>query len=198
MTRAPTAPHAGAYSGVVLELGIDVDVWPWIWMTIAVIFVLIELTLLAGSFVLLPFAVSAFVAGIAGFYDASVELQWMIFVVGGGIAWVLLYRWAKRFATDNQLAPGVGSERLIGLDGIVTTTIDPADTARRGRVSVAGETWGALTQGRERVVDGALVRVTAVVGTRVVVAPRAVDGSSSSPPTSPPTAWFDPPTEGAS
>lgn len=183
---------------MVLDLGIDLDVWPWIWMTIAVIFVLIELTLLAGSFVLLPFAVSAFVAGIAGFYDASVELQWMIFVIGGGIAWVLMYRWAKRFVLENQLAPGVGSERLVGLDGIVTTTIDPADTARRGRVSVAGETWGALTHGNERVADGARVRVTAVVGTRVVVEPIGAGGPSASPPTSPPIAPFKPPSEGSS
>jgi membrane protein implicated in regulation of membrane protease activity len=182
----------------VLDLGIDLDVWPWIWMTIAVIFALIELTVLAGSFVLLPFAVSAFAAGIAGFYDASVEVQWMIFAIGGGIAWILMYRWAKRFVTDNQLAPGVGSERLIGLDAIVTTAIDPADTARRGRVSVAGETWGALTEGRERVADGARVRVTAVVGTRVVVEPIAVDGFRASPPTSPPITPFDPPAEGTS
>ena len=99
---------------MVLDLGIDLDVWPWIWMAIAVIFVLIELTLLAGSFVVLPFAVSAFAAGIAGFYDASVEVQWLIFVIGGGLLWVLMYRWAKRFVTDNQLPLGVGSERLVG------------------------------------------------------------------------------------
>lgn len=177
-----------AYSGLVLDLGIDLNVWPWIWMGVAVLFALIELTLLAGSFVILPFAVSAFVAGIAGFYDASAEVQWGIFVIGGAVAWVLLYRWAKRFVVDNQLSPGVGSERLVGLSGIVTVPIEPDDTARRGRVSVAGEVWGALTDGDQRVPDGARVRVTAVVGTRVVVEPLASG--------SPPIAATDPPTEG--
>lgn len=176
-----------------LDLGIDLDVWPWIWLTIAVAFALVELTLLAGSFVILPFAVSAFAAGIAGFYDVSAEVQWAIFVLGGAVAWVLMYRWAKRFATDNQLQPGVGSERLLGLVGIVTTTIEPADTARRGRVAVGGEVWGALADGDRRVADGTRVRVTAVVGTRVVVEPLGPDGSTAAAP----PASSDPPTQGA-
>ena len=47
-----------------LDLGIDLNLWPWIWLGIAVFFALIELTVLAGSFVLLPFAVSALAAAI--------------------------------------------------------------------------------------------------------------------------------------
>lgn len=183
-----------------LDLGIDLDVWPWIWLTVAVVFVLIELTLLAGSFVILPFAVSAFAAAIAGFYDASAELQWAIFAIGGAVAWVGMYRWAKRFVTDNQMAPGVGSERLVGLEGIVTATIDPEDTSRRGRVTVAGEVWGALSAGSQAVAVGSHVRVVAVVGTRVMVEPIPLGEAGPSlraRPSGPPARPVDPSTEGS-
>ena len=56
-----------------LDLGVDLEVWPWIWLVIAVGFALIELTVLGGSFVLLPFAVSAFVAAILAYYDVAVR-----------------------------------------------------------------------------------------------------------------------------
>ena len=65
-----------------LDLGIDLNVWPWVWLFIAVLFSLIELTILGGSFVVLPFAVSAFAAALLGFYDVSIEVQWAVFVVG--------------------------------------------------------------------------------------------------------------------
>ncbi len=90
----------------VLDLGIDLDVWPWVWLGVAVLFALVELTLLAGSFVLLPFAVSAFVAALAGFYDASVEIQWAIFFFLGAVLWIAFWKYAKRFANDNAMPAG--------------------------------------------------------------------------------------------
>ena len=84
--------HYVGYMAAVLDLGIDLDAWPWVWISVAVLFALIELTVLAGSFVLLPFAVSAFIAALAGFYDASVEVQWAIFFFGGAALWVAFWR----------------------------------------------------------------------------------------------------------
>ena len=73
-----------------LDLGIDLDFWPWVWLAIAVVFAIIELTVLAGSFVLLPFAVSAFAAALIGFYDVPIEIQWLVFVGGGALLWICL------------------------------------------------------------------------------------------------------------
>jgi membrane protein implicated in regulation of membrane protease activity len=153
-----------------LDLGIDIDAWPWIWLSVSVIFFVVEFTALAGSFVLLPFAVSAFVASIAGFYDASVELQWVIFLLLGAILWVLAFRFARRWIHD-ELPLGVGADRVIGLSGIVTRTIDPDDTDRKGRVSVDGEVWGAITRSDDIVQQGVRVKIVEVLGTRVVVEP---------------------------
>jgi membrane protein implicated in regulation of membrane protease activity len=161
----------------VLDLGIDLNLWPWIWLGIAVFFAIIELTVLAGSFVLLPFAVSAL----------AIEIQWFVFVVGGGVLWVLLYRYAKKFAGNSELQPGVGADRLVGLTGIVTTAIDPDDTDRRGRVTAHGEIWGATSESGQPLALGTHVRIVAVSGTKVIVESTDV-APPSPPPTTPPTA----------
>jgi membrane protein implicated in regulation of membrane protease activity len=176
----------------VLDLGIDLNLWPWVWLGIAIFFALIELTVLAGSFVLLPFAVSALGAALLGFYDVAIEIQWLVFLGGGAVIWVLLFRYAKRFAGDNELQPGVGADRLIGLTGIVTTTIDPDDTDRRGRVTAHGEVWGATSENGEPLAQGTHVRIVAVTGTKVIV--QSTDGTpSATPPTTPPSSPPSPP-----
>jgi membrane protein implicated in regulation of membrane protease activity len=155
-----------------LDLGIDLDVWPWIWLVLAVVFALVELTFLGGSFVLLPFAGSAFVASLLAFYGASVEVQWAVFVFGGGLLFVALYRWARHNLLD-ELPRGVGADRLVGIVGTVTVAILPDDTDRHGRVAVDGELWGALTDAADAIPAGAKVRVVSMRGTRVVVEPVA-------------------------
>jgi len=170
----------------VLDLGIDLNAWPWVWLGIAVIFAIIELTVLAGSFVLLPFSVSAFAASLLGFYEVPIEFQWLVFVGGGSVLWVFLYRYVKRFAGENEMAPGVGADRVVGLMAIVTDTIDPDDTSRRGRVSISGEVWGALSEHNMSLAAGSKVRVTSVNGTRVMVEPLDFSAPSK-PPTAPPT-----------
>jgi membrane protein implicated in regulation of membrane protease activity len=154
----------------VLDLGIDLDVWPWIWLGTAVIFALVELMLVGGSFIILPWAASAFITAILAFYDVPIEVQWSVFVFGGGALFALMYRWAQKFAKTQVMEPGVGAGRLVGLMGIVTSEISPDDTDRKGRVSIAGETWGALAEGDGGISAGSKVKVLAVKGTRVVVA----------------------------
>jgi len=165
----------------VLDLGIDLDVWPWIWLFVAIVFALVELIVVGGSFIILPWAASAFVAAILAFYDVSIEIQWGVFVFGGVILFGVLYRWAQRFMKEHTMDPGVGADRLVGLTAIVTRPIEPDDTTRAGRVSVDGEVWGAVTNGAYRIADGARVRVLAMKGTRVVVEPLAPDHRSNQP-----------------
>lgn len=170
-----------------LDLGINLDVWPWIWLGIAVIFALVELTFLGGTFVLLPFAASAFVAALIAFYDGPVELQWAVFVGLGGLLFFIFYRWARQLL-NTDLPLGVGADRLVGMTGRVTVDISPDDNDRRGRVSVDGEVWGALTDLDDPVPAGLRVRITAMRGTRVVVEPATAANDSGRPgdPMSPP------------
>jgi membrane protein implicated in regulation of membrane protease activity len=166
--------------GEVLDLGIDLDAWPWVWLFIAVLFAIIELTALAGSFVLLPFAASAFLASLLGFYDVPIAGQWFAFVFGGAALWILTYRYVRRFAEQHEPTPGVGAERLVGLTDIVTAKVDPDDSDRRGRVTIDGEIWGALSEGRILEL-GTKVRVIEMLGTRVRVV--ALDADNGPQPT---------------
>jgi membrane protein implicated in regulation of membrane protease activity len=159
------------YAAGVLDLGIDLDAWPWIWLGAAVLFALIELTFIGGTFVLLPFAASAFVAAILAFYDVAIEVQWAVFVGGGLAVFFALYRWVRRFLDESTLPLGVGADRLVGTTGIVTAALEPGDAARRGRITIEGEVWGALSREDAPIPAGTRVRVTAVVGTRVIVEP---------------------------
>ncbi len=160
-----------------LDLGLDPDIWPWIWLGAAVVFALVELAVVGGSFIILPWAVSAFAAAILAFYDAPIELQWTVFVFGGGILFFILYRWAQRFMRDVPRVPGVGAGRLVGMTGIVTTEISPDDQDRKGRVQIEGEVWGALADGDGGIAIGQRVKVLAMQGTRVVVAPFVAEDS---------------------
>lgn len=165
----------------VLDLGIDLDVWPWIWLGIAIVFALVELIVVGGSFIILPWAASAFIAAILAFYDVAIEIQWSVFVFGGAIMFVFLYRWAQRFMKEHTMDPGVGADRLVGLTGIVTVPIVPDDTARGGRVTVDGEVWGAVTENPSRFDVGTKVRILAMKGTRVVVDAVTSDSASNEP-----------------
>ncbi len=182
----------------VLELGIDLDVWPWIWLGIAISFALIELVLVGGSFIILPWAVSAFITAILAFYDVPIEIQWSVFVFGGAILFAFAYRWAQKFMREHTMEPGVGADRLVGLTAIVTAAIVPDDTDRRGRVKVAGEEWG-VADPSQMFPTGAKVRVVAMKGTRVVVAPFTPTATPSADPPSRPqtdtTSWDRPGTE---
>ncbi|HUF97440.1 MAG TPA: NfeD family protein [Ilumatobacter sp.] len=155
----------------VLDLGLDLDVWPWVWLGTAIVFALVELIFIGGSFLLLPFAASAFIAAILAFYDVSVEIQWAVFVFGGGVLFAALYQWARKFMSENTMAPGVGADRLVGMAGIVTAPIYPDDVSRGGRVALAGESWGAIVEGVDPIPEGARVTVVSLIGTRVIVKP---------------------------
>ncbi|MEM8903215.1 MAG: NfeD family protein [Actinomycetota bacterium] len=154
-----------------LDLGIDLNEWPWIWLTLAVIFAILELTLIAGTFILAPFAIAALFAAILGFYDVAVEVQWAVFVFGGAALFYAFYRWARRFVTDRDLPPGVGADRLVGMMGTATSEIPDQRAQSTGTVQVEGEIWRGVTDADAAVPEGSLVEIIEVRGTRVVVRP---------------------------
>lgn len=169
------------------DLGVSLDLWPWVWLVIAVAFLLLELTVLGGSFMVLPFGVSALLASLLGFSGVGVGVQWSTFVLGGGLLFLLFWRYQSLVQRGNELPPGVGAVRLVGLTGMVTEPIDPTDAAGRGRIVVDGEDWGAMAaEGTAVLPAGTRVRITDVQGTRVLVVP--VDPAADPPPPDPPDA----------
>lgn len=189
---AGSGRHARATTiGDMLDFGLDLNVWPWVWLGVAVLFAVIELTILGGSLVLLPFAISALVASVLAFYDAPSLVQWGVFGGLGAILFALVVRWQSLLRSSNVLPPGVGAMRLVGMPATVIAAIDPADPARGGRVAVEGEIWAAIAPEGPALPEGSRVRITRVEGTRVLVEPLGApseppDGGPNQPPVVPP------------
>lgn len=154
-----------------LDLGVSLDIWPWVWLVLGVAFILIELTILGGSLMVLPFGVSALIASLLAFSGVSIEIQWAVFGLGGAILFLLFWRYQSLVQEGNRLPPGVGAVRLVGLTGVVTRTIDPDAPDVRGRIEVEGDTWNAVTNGTEVLAEGTRVRITDVEGAHVRVEP---------------------------
>ena len=169
LTTVRPGPGERRTVGVMLDLGVDLNVWPWVWLFIAVSFTLLEVIVLGGSFVLLPFGFSAFVAALLGFYDVAIEVQWAVFVLGGAVLWLGFYRWARSFLKENVLPPGVGADRLVGMVGVITAPVASDDPERAGRIVVAGETWGAIAIDEKPLSSGTRARIASVQGTRLIV-----------------------------
>lgn len=162
-----------------LELGIDPNLWPWVWLLVAVAVSVVELTVLGGSLMVLPFAVSGLVAAVLGFSGVDVDVQWAVFVLGGGALFVAFWRYQSLVQEGNVLPPGVGAVRLVGMTAVVSRDIDPVDPGG-GRVIVLGDTWTAVTDGDGVLPAGTQVRITDVEGTRVRVEP-ATPGDPGAP-----------------
>lgn len=154
-----------------LDLGLDLNVWPWVWLVGGVAFLLVELTVLGGSFMVLPFGISALIAALLGFSGVSVTIQWAVFAGGGILLFGIFWRYQSLVQEGNRLPPGVGAARLVGLTAVVTERVDPDDTEAHGQVRVAGETWFARATGPDVLPEGTRVRITEVEGTRLHVVP---------------------------
>jgi membrane protein implicated in regulation of membrane protease activity len=144
------------------------EVWRWIWLVAAAVFAGGEI-FIAGTFFLLSFAVGAAAAAIAAFLGAHLIVQWVLFV-GGSAAALLVLRPISRRLDRDQGGRGIGATRWEGRTAKVLQKI-PAGLHETGLVRVDREEWRAESgDGREIPAD-AVVRVTAVRGTRLIVEP---------------------------
>lgn len=160
--------------------GLSLNIWPWAWLFIAVTLIVVELTVLSGSFIVLPFGVSALFASLLAFADVAVGIQWTVFLLGGAVLFLVFWRYQSLVQKGNVLPPGVGAVRLVGMTGVVTRQVDPHETEPTGRVTVEGDTWGAFTESSSVLPEGARVRIVDVAGTRVQVEP--IEESAEAPP----------------
>lgn len=152
-------------------LGLSLDIWPWAWLLVAITLIVVELTVLSGSLIVLPFGVSALFSALLAFADVSTGMQWGVFLLGGAVLFLVFWRYQSLVQKGNVLPPGVGAVRLVGMTGVVTHRIDPHDSELSGKVVVEGDTWGAFTEKAIVLPEGVRVRIVDVQGTRVKVEP---------------------------
>lgn len=133
----------------------------YVWLTLAVIFIIIEI--FTAGFFYACFAVGALAAWVTSLITGSVVWQVVVFCLVS-VALIPVSRIFARRVTDHSV-PQAGVDALIGLTGVVTENIRPADDV--GKVRVDNQSWRAMAS-----VDidaGAKITVKAVRGARLVV-----------------------------
>lgn len=142
------------------------DTWRWIWLVIAAVFITGEM-FVAGTFILIPFGLSASVAMVLAFLGAPLLVGWIVFVALGGLLFSIFWRRSRTALAAMKSPPGAGHDRLIGALGRALENI-PADPAESGLVKIGGEEWRAVSDAGP-ISSGTTVEILEIRGTRVVV-----------------------------
>jgi membrane protein implicated in regulation of membrane protease activity len=139
-----------------------IKIW-WIWTAIAAFFIIAEIFTM--GFALLWFGVGAAVAGILALLGLGVGWQLASFIVVSGVLFAVSRSFAERFTKKQP--PGVGADRFIHKNGVVTEEID--NLKNTGRVRIGKDEWRADSETDEIIPEGKSVEVTSVDGTHLVV-----------------------------
>jgi membrane protein implicated in regulation of membrane protease activity len=118
-----------------------------------------------AGFFLVCFGVGAAIAAVAAFMGFAPLAQLAIFVVSSAVALLLVRPFANRISNPDSVP--VGIDRLIGRQGIVLETIDPARGS--GVVRVDHEPWSADSVDGIPVAVGTMVLVVGIEGTHLKV-----------------------------
>ena len=137
----------------------------WIWMILAALFVVGEI--FTAGFFLLWFGIGAAVAGVIALLGLGMVWQMAAFIVLS----ILLFSVSRKFAdrVTQEQPPGIGANRMIGMECLVLDAID--NNENTGRVRMAREEWRAESDSGERIAAGTRVQVTRINGTHLVVKP---------------------------
>jgi membrane protein implicated in regulation of membrane protease activity len=135
----------------------------WAWVVMAILLAIAEI--FTTGFFLVCFAFGAAIAALAGFLGFAPLAQFAIFVVASAAAVLLVRPLANRVSEPN--ATPVGIDRLLGRQGIVLETIDPARGA--GVVRVDHEPWSADSAEGIPIASGTMVQVVGIEGTHLKV-----------------------------
>ena len=109
------------------------DTWRWIWLMIAAVLITGEM-FVVGTFILIPFGLSASVAMVMAFFGAPLLIDWIVFVGLGCLLFSIFWKKSRASMAAMKSPPGAGHDRLIGVLGRTLETIpaDPAESGDRG------------------------------------------------------------------
>jgi len=155
-------------------MDITPDTWRWIWLVIAAVLITGEM-FVAGTFILIPFGLSAAVAMVLAFFGAPLIVDWIVFVGLGGVLFSVFWRRSRISMAAMKSPPGAGHDRLIGALGRTIESISD-DPATSGLVKVGGEEWRAISD-LGSIDSGSTVEIIEIRGTRVVVRKTPEQGS---------------------
>ena len=147
-------------------MDVSPEPWRWIWLAIAGVLIAGEM-FVAGSFILIPFGISAAVAMVMAFFGAPLILDWVVFVGLGAVLFSVFWKKSRKSMAAMESPPGAGHDRLIGALGQALEDI-PDGPSSSGLVKTGGEEWRAISDSGP-ILSGSVIEIIEVRGTRVVV-----------------------------
>ena len=147
-------------------MDVSPETWRWIWLVIAGVLIAGEM-FVAGSFILIPFGISAAVAMVMAFFGAPLILDWVVFVGLGAVLFSVFWKKSRKSMAARESPPGAGHDRLIGALGQALEDI-PDGPSSSGLVKTGGEEWRAISDSGP-ILSGSVIEIIEVRGTRVVV-----------------------------
>ncbi|UCC81027.1 MAG: NfeD family protein [Candidatus Zixiibacteriota bacterium] len=141
----------------------------YIWLILAILFIVVEI--FTAGFFYACFAIGALSAMVTGFITKAMlgasayGLVWQIVVFCiVSVALIPVSRVFARKISDDTV-PQAGADALVGLQGIVIETINPAEDV--GKVKVDGQVWRAVAA--DTIESGSAVKVIDVRGAKLTV-----------------------------
>ncbi len=137
----------------------------WLWVIMAGVFLVGEI--FTAAFFLFWFGLAAGITAIVSMFGVDPVWQLAIFVVLSVILVMISRPFADRISAEQPA--GIGANRFVGETCQVLEDIDASENT--GRVRLGQDEWRAQSQTGEVIPAGRRVEVTAVHGTRLIVAP---------------------------
>ena len=135
------------------------------WLAAGIFFLIVEAA--TPSLVSIWFALGAFTALIATFFDTQLWIQILLFLVASAVALVATRPLAKKFL-DKKHVP-TNADMVIGKEGIVIEEIDNLNA--RGAVSCMGKEWSARSLDEKTIPADAKIIVHSIEGVKLIVSP---------------------------
>ena len=135
----------------------------WLWITVFIITIIVELAT-PSALVSIWFSLGALISLVLSFFDVSLWIQLIVFIVASAISLVILRPIAARHAKVHTVATNY--DAVVGKIAVVTEEITPN---KWGHVSVQGVDWSAKGQDEITIETGTKVKVLAVEGVKLIV-----------------------------
>ncbi|MDR0951722.1 MAG: NfeD family protein [Oscillospiraceae bacterium] len=137
-----------------------------VWLVLMVVFIAVEAATVGLASIW--FAGGALVALLASFMGAKSWLQIVLFFVVSVATLFLTRPLAKKYL--NARVQHTNADKVIGETAIVTKRIDNVEGT--GMATVGGRLWTARSANGEIIEENAVVRVKALEGVKILVAPE--------------------------
>lgn len=138
----------------------------WIfWLILAVVFAIVEIS--TFNLVSIWFCGGALAGMIAALLGADPLLQTLIAIGISGVLLALVLIFKPFDLMKKNLGEPTNSDRMIGKQATVLTTVDPMNN--EGTVRVLGQIWSAVSDDNKIIGAGKTVLVSGIMGVKLIV-----------------------------